>query len=180
MVELGRGGRLCRVDHRSHAVLGHQTRQVGGGTERAPVDLGQPEGGVVRRDHDVGVAGDPDTAAETETVDGSDDRDLAVVDGGEGGGAAPVDPDQGLVPFGLDLLDVDSGAEPAPFGPHDDRPHLRVTTGGQDGLGQLEPAGDVEGVDGWHVDDDLGGPRRSLECPDAHLRLGFSGGLWPW
>ena len=49
VVQLGRGGGGRRVDHRPHLVLGHQPGQVGGGAERAPVDLGQAEGGVAWR-----------------------------------------------------------------------------------------------------------------------------------
>ena len=112
--QLGRRDGLGRVDHLAHRVLGDEPGQVGGGAERAPVDLGQAEGGVLGGHHDVGVAGQADPAAQAEALDGGDDRHLAVVDGGEGGGAAPVDPDQGLVALGLDLLDVHPGAEPPP------------------------------------------------------------------
>jgi hypothetical protein len=59
VVQLGRRGGGRGVDHRPHLVLGHQAGEVGGGAERAPVDLGQPEGGVVAGDDDVGVADEP-------------------------------------------------------------------------------------------------------------------------
>ena len=113
--ELGGGDGLGRVDHLAHGVLGDEPGQVGGGAERATVDLGQPEGGVLGGDDHVGVAGQPDAAAEAEALHGGDHGHLAVVDGGEGGGAAAVDPDEGLVALGVDLLDVDAGAE-APAG----------------------------------------------------------------
>ena len=98
--ELGGSDRLGRVDHLSHGVLGDQAGQVGGGPEGAPVDLGQAEGGVVGGHHHVGVADQADPTAQAEALDGGDHRHLAVVDGGEGGGAAPIDADQGLVPLG--------------------------------------------------------------------------------
>ena len=74
----------------------------------------------------------PDAAPEAEAVDGGDDRDLAVVDGGEGGGAAPVGADQGVVALGLDLLDVDAGAEAPALGPQHHDPHLRIAAGGDE------------------------------------------------
>ena len=103
----------------------------------------------------------PDPAAEAEPVDGGDDRHLALVDGGEGGEAAPVGPDEGLVAPGLDLLDVDPGAESPTLGPEDDHPVVRHPPGGQHRLGQAEPAGHVEGVDRRMVDDHLGDAGRS-------------------
>ena len=113
-----RGGRgRARVDHRPHLVLGDQAREVGGRAERAPVDLGEPERGVVGRDDHVGVADEADPAAEAEAVHGGDDRNRALVHRGERGVAAPVRADQGLEALGgLHLLDVDAGVEPPPFG----------------------------------------------------------------
>ena len=70
MVQLGGGGRFGRVDHRPHPVLGDETGQMGGRTESAAVDLGQSERGVLRGDHDVGVADETDAAAEAEAVHG--------------------------------------------------------------------------------------------------------------
>ena len=93
------------------------------------------------------LPGEAHAAAQAEAVDGGDDRHLALVDGGEGGEAAPVGADQGLVPLGLDLLDVDAGAEPPALGPQDHHPVVGDPAGGQHGVGQAEPAGDVEGVD---------------------------------
>ena len=100
-------------------MLGHEAGEVGGGAEGAPVDFGQAEGGVVGGDDDVGVAGEADAAAEAEALDGRDDGDLAVVYGGEGGVAAAVDADEGLVALGVDLLDVDAGAEATAGGAED-------------------------------------------------------------
>ncbi len=152
-------------------MLGDEPGQMGGGAERTPVDLGEPEGGVVGGHHDVGVADDADAAAEAEAVHGGDHGDLAVVDGGEGGRAAPVHPDQRLVPLGLDLLDVHAGAEPPALGAHHDHPHRRDRAGRQHGVGQGEPRRHVERVHGRHVDDHLGGARRALVCLDTHGRL---------
>ena len=137
-------------------MLGDQAGQVGGRPEGPPVDLGQAEGGVVGGHHDVGVAHQADPPAQAEPCDGGDDRDLAVVDGGEGGGAAPVDPHQGLVPLGLDLLDVHAGAEAAPLGPQHHHPVSSDRPGGQQRVGQLEPGGHVEGVHRGVVENDLG------------------------
>ena len=126
VVQLGRGRRGRRVDHRPHLVLGHEPGQVGGGAERAAVDLGQAEGGVVGGDDDVGVADQADAAAEAEAVDGGDDRHRALVDGGEGGVAAPVGADQGVEALGgLHLLDVDAGVEAAALGRAGSRPAPR-------------------------------------------------------
>ena len=90
------GGRRGRrgVDHRPHLVLRHQAGQVGRRAERAAVDLGQPEVGVVAGDDDVGVADQADAAADAEPLHGGDHRDRAVVHGGEGGVAALVGADQ--------------------------------------------------------------------------------------
>ena len=88
VVQLLRGGGRRRVHHRPHLVLRHEPAQVGGGTERAAVDLGKAEGGVVGGDDHVGVADQPDPAAEAVAVDGRDHRHRAVVHGREGGEAA--------------------------------------------------------------------------------------------
>ena len=100
---------------------------MGGGAERAAVDLGEAEGGVVGGHDHVGVADQADAAAEAEAVDGGDHRHRAVVHGGEGGVAAPVGADEGVEALGgLHLLDVDAGVEAAALGPQHDDPHLRV------------------------------------------------------
>ena len=98
----------------------------------------------------------PDPSAEAEPVDGGDDRHLALVDGGEGGEAAPVGADQGLVPLGLDLLDVHPGTEAPALGPDDDHPVVGDPAGSGHRLGQAEPTGHVEGVDRRMVDHHLG------------------------
>src|SRR5260221_6309974 len=81
--ELLRGDRRTGQEHRAQLVLRHEPREVGRDTERAAVDLGEAERRVVGRDHDVGVAGESDTAADTEALYRRDDGDLAVVHGGE-------------------------------------------------------------------------------------------------
>src|SRR4051794_31710677 len=163
------GGSFRGVDHVPHPVLGHEPRQVGRGAESALLDLGEAEGRVVGGDDDVGVAGEPDAAAEAEPVHGGDHRDGAVIDRGEGGVAATVGADQRSEAFGLlHLLDVDAGVEALPFGGEDHNPYVRIGTGGGQGVGELEPAGDRQRVDRRHVHDDLGdmlGDGRA----DAHL-----------
>jgi hypothetical protein len=137
--------------------LGHEAGEVGGGPQRTPVDLGEAEGGVVGGHDDVGVAHQPDAPAQAVPVDGGDHRHGALVDGGEGGVAAPVGAHQGGEPFGgLHLLDVDPGVEAPALGPQDDHPHGRVLAQRPDRVGQLEPAGHGEGVDRRVVHDDLG------------------------
>ena len=96
--QLPRGDGPAGVDHGPHQRLRHQPGQVRGRAQRAAVDLGQPERRVVGRDHDVGVAGQADAAAEAEAVHRGDHRHRAVVDGGERGEAALVGADQRLVP----------------------------------------------------------------------------------
>ena len=88
-----RRGGSC-VDHRPHLVLRHQARQVRGRTQRAPVDLGQSERGVVGGHDDVGVADQTDAAAETEPVHRRDDRDGALVHRGESREATAVGADE--------------------------------------------------------------------------------------
>src|SRR4051794_22235499 len=88
--QLLRGGTLGGVDHVAHPVLRDEPRQVGRGTERTLLDLGQAEGRVVGGDDDVGVSGETDAPAETEPVHRGDDGNRAVVDGCESGVATPV------------------------------------------------------------------------------------------
>ena len=98
-------------------MLRDETGQVSGRTERATVDLGQPEEGVVTGDDDVAVADETDTAPHAETGDGRDHGNRAVVHGGEGGEAALVGADEGIETFGvLHFLDVDAGVEATPLG----------------------------------------------------------------
>ena len=91
---VGRVDRRGGEEQPAHQVLRHQPRQVGGRAERAAFDLGQAERGVVGGDDDVGVADQPDAAADAEAVDGGDDRHLALVDRAECGEAAAVGVDQ--------------------------------------------------------------------------------------
>ena len=51
------GDRAGGVHHRPHQMLGHQPGQVGGGAQRAPVNFGEAEPGIIGGDHDVGVSG---------------------------------------------------------------------------------------------------------------------------
>ena len=132
---------------------------MGGGTERAAVHLRQAESGVIGGDDDVGIADQADPAAEAVSVHGRDHRDLALVDGGEGGVATAVGTDKGVESFGrLHLLDVDAGVEAprARVGPEDDDPHRRIRSEALDGVGQLEPTGHGERVDRRVVHDDVG------------------------
>ena len=147
---------------------GHQTGQVGGRPQGAPIHLGQAEGGVVGGHDDVGVPAQAHPSPQAEALDGGDHRHLAVVDGGKGGEAAAVDPDQGRVPLGLDLLDVDPGTEPPTFGPQDDHSVVGDPARGQHSVGQGEPAGHVQGVDRRVVNDHLGDPRLLLIGLDGH------------
>ena len=149
-------------------MLGDEAGEVGGGTEGAAVDLGQAEGGIVGGDHDVGVAGEADAAAEAEALDGRDDGDLAVVYGGEGGVAAAVDADEGLVALGVDLLDVDAGAEAPAGGTEDDDTVGGHPAGRDEGVGQGEPAGHIERVHRGVVDHHLGDPLVVLDHVDGH------------
>src|SRR5579872_3008 len=117
VVQFRGGGRLGRVHHRAHPVLWDETREVRGRAQRSPVDLRKPEGGVVRRHDDVGVPGDADPPSQAEAVHDGDHGNLAVVDRGERGGTPAVDAHECLVALGLDLFDVDAGAESPSLGP---------------------------------------------------------------
>ena len=100
---------------------------MGGGAERAAVDLGQTEVGVVAGDDDVGVADEADAAADAEPVDGGDHRHRALVDGGERGVAALVGADQGARSrsvFCISLMSTPA-LNPLALGPQDDDPHVR-------------------------------------------------------
>ena len=78
-------------------MLRHQPGQMGGRAERAPVQLGQAEGGVLGRHDRVGVADQADAAAQAEAVHRRDHRDLALVDRRERRVAAAVGADQRAV-----------------------------------------------------------------------------------
>ena len=110
------------------------------GAECAAVDLGQAEDGVVGGDDDVRVADEADAASDAEAVDGDDHRYLAVVDGGECGGAPVVGGDQGVEPFGgLHFLDVHTRVEASALGAQDHRVGVETAPGRGHGLGQVEP-----------------------------------------
>ena len=126
-VQLGRGRGGAGVDHRPHLVLRHQARQVRGRAQRAAVDLGEAEEGVVAGDHDVGVADEADAATDAEAVHRGDQRHRAVVDRGERGEAALVGADQGGEALGvLHLLDVDAGVEALALAAQDDDAGLGI------------------------------------------------------
>jgi hypothetical protein len=144
---------------------------VGGRAQRAAVDLGQAEEGVVAGDHDVGVAGEADPATHAEAVHRGDQRHRAVVDRGEGREAPLVGTDQGGEPLGvLHLLDVDAGVEALALAAQHDHPRLGVLPRGGDGVGQLEPARHRQRVHGRHVDDDLRDPLLVALTRDSHGR----------
>src|SRR3954452_13853331 len=86
--QLLRGGAFGRVDHVSHPVLRDQPGQVRSRSEGPLLHLGQADCCVLRCDHDVGVAGQPDPATKTEAVHGSDHRTRALIDRGESREAA--------------------------------------------------------------------------------------------
>ena len=63
---------------------------MGGGAKCSAVDFGQTKECVVAGDDDVAIANEADAAADTKTSNGSDHRNGAVVNGGEGGVATLV------------------------------------------------------------------------------------------
>ena len=86
-----------------------------------------------------------------------DDGDLALVDRRERGVAAAIGAEQCIEALGvLHLLDVDTGVPAFALGTQDQRSDLRVTSGGGDHVGQIEPTGDGQRVDGRVVHHDLG------------------------
>jgi len=117
-------------------------------TERALVDLGHPEVGVVAGDHTVGVADQADPATQAEAVDRGDHRYGALVDGLERRVAALVGADQRVEPGGvLHLLDVDAGVEAASLGTQDDHVGGHVLARLVEGCCDVEPALHRECVD---------------------------------
>src|SRR5579871_2719578 len=128
---------------------------MGGDAERTAVDLGQAEGCVVGSDDDVGVAGEAEAAAETETIDGGDDGNGAVIDRGEGFPASAVDLHERFVGgVGGEFLDVDAGLETLALGAQDDRSNLGVTAGCVQRIGERKPARDGQRIHGRVVDGD--------------------------
>ena len=156
-VELGRSGGGARIDHRPHLVLRDKPREVRGGAERAPVDFGKPEVGVVARHDHVGVAHQADSAADAVAVHRRDHRHRAVVHRGERGEATLVRADQGVEALGvLHLLDVDAGVEAASLGAQHDNAYRAVRAQLLEHARQLEPAGDRQRIDRRRVDHQLG------------------------
>jgi hypothetical protein len=154
-------GLLCPIASGVEYVPGllhaEQPHQVGGGPERAAVDLGQSERGFLGGDHQIGGAGDADAAAETEAVHGGDHRHGAIVDGRERVVAAAVHRrDQAAI--ARQLFDVDSGAEAAPIGGDHHHAHGLVAAQRAHGLGQVRPAGGRQRVHRRMVQHDLRDP----------------------
>ena len=119
--------------------------------------LRKTEERVIAGDDDVAIADQSDAATDTESGNGSDDRNGAVVDGGKGGVATLVGADQRIETLGvLHLFDVNPSVEAAALSAQDDDAHLCVTTQGRDGVGDLEPFSHRQGVNGRTVHDDLG------------------------
>ena len=149
-----------------------QPGQVRGGAERAAVDLGQAEGGVVAGHDDVGVADQADAAAEAEAVHRGDHRDGALVDRRERRVAAAVGADQRVEAGGaLHLLDVDAGVEPAPLG----RAARRRGRESSDRRSSTASARsnqpcDRQRVDRREVDDDLGNRTVPVDARYPHGR----------
>ena len=129
---------------------------MGGRAERAAVDLGQAEGGVVGGHDDVGVADQADAAAEAEAVDRGDHRHRALVDRGERGEAAPVGADERASKPSVRCISLMStpALKPRPSARRTTTCGCRVVAGGGDRVGELEPAARREGVDRRVVDGD--------------------------
>ncbi len=152
-------------------MLGDEAGEVGRRAQRAPVDFGKPEEGVVTGDDDVGVPGEADATADAEPVDRRDQRHRAVVDRGEGREAPLVGADERGEPLGvLHLLDVDAGVEALAFAAQDDDSGGGVLAGRGNFLGELEPAGHRQRVHGRDVDDDLGDALVVTLGADTHGR----------
>ena len=100
-VQLGGRGRArrCRPSPASCAAGTSRARWVA--APSAPRSTsGRPKVASLDGDDDVGVADQADAAAEAVAVHGGDDRDRALVDGGEGGVAAAVGADQRVEALG--------------------------------------------------------------------------------
>ncbi len=150
-------------------MLRHETREVRRRSECTAVDLGEAEDRVVGRDDDIGVSDEADAAADAEAVHGDDHGNLAVVDRGEGRGTTVVGGDEGVVTLGgLHFLDVDARVEASALGSEDHDVRLRVLTGGEDRVGQVEPRLRGEGVHRGEVDGDRGDTGAVGGRGDAH------------
>ena len=167
--ELFCGDVARRVVQRAHHVLRDETGEVRCGAECAAVDLRQPEDGALRRDDHVGIADKTDSAADAESVDGDDDRHLAVVDRGERSGAAVVGTDERVESLScLHLLDVDARVESPTFGPQHHRVGVEIVARGESRVGQLEPRGRRQRVDRRIVDGNGGDTTRRARTGDRH------------
>ena len=161
-----------------HHVLWHQSGQVGRRAERAALHLRQPERGVVGGDDDIGVADQPDAAADAESVDRGDHRNRALIDRAERGEAAAVGVDQCAESLGaLHLFDVYPGVEAAALGAQDHHVGLGAIAGGGNCVAEFEPALRRNGVDGRVVDGHRdyarfsgGGCDRQIALPSENKR----------
>jgi hypothetical protein len=126
----------------AHHVLRHEPRQVRRCAKGASFHLGQPEGGVVRGDNDVGVADQTDAAAHAEAVDGGDHGHRAFIDRAERRIAATVGVDERGEALGfLHLLDVDARVEAPALRAQDHHVCLGIFARLGDRVGEFEPAG---------------------------------------
>ena len=160
-------------------MLRHEAGQVRRGTQRAPVDLGDREGGVVGGDDDVGVAGQRDAATEAEALHRRDHGHFAVVHGRERFVAAAVHADErGVRRVGRQLLDVDAGLEAFAFGAQDHDAHIGVATHRAERFGQLEPARNRKRVHRRIVDGDDRDPLLHFRTDHAAEHTSVMVSLW--
>ena len=89
-MKFGRGCGCRCVDHGAHLVLRDQACQVSCRAKCSAVNLGQAKERVIARDDDVAIADKSDAATDTESGNGSDHGNGAVVHGGKGGVATLV------------------------------------------------------------------------------------------
>ena len=126
---------------------------MGGRAQCAPLHLRQAKRGVVGGDDDIGVADQPDAAADAESVDRGDNRYRAFINRAECGEAAAIGVDKRAESFGaLHLFYVHPGVEAAALGAQDDHVGIGAIAGGSNRVGEFEPALRGNGVDGRIVD----------------------------
>ncbi|CAL2062651.1 protein of unknown function [Streptomyces murinus] len=172
-VQLRRARRPPRVIQGAHQMLRDQPGQMGRGAQRAPVQLGQPEDGVLARHDRVRVAHQAYPAAQAESLHRRDHGCLALVHRGEGVGAALVRADQRPLSVRLYLLDVHARVEPPALGGQHHAADLGVAARRAHGLGQRGPAGHRERVDRREVDGDHGNPFFRGRTGDTHGRISY-------
>lgn len=98
-----------------------------GGAKRTIVDLGEPEDGLLGRQNDVGVSGNPDAGSETEVVDRRDHRDGAFIHRAKELEAGPICLKNAFVGIKrLHFLDVDPSAESTAQGGKDHNPNILI------------------------------------------------------